>query len=537
MKTVKQLIYVVIASMSIMFSCDDNPYETFEEYSPTAIDPQQAGMLSYTDTTSFPVQEVITLPVPLDEIDRSHAFVLDTVKAAEQAASILNLFSVDNNTGVIEFDNSAGQLLPGDYVISVGVTSGDGVAVFEDVVTVTVLDVPVDLKVTNKTVNVGALEVGTMSNFSVVDNSDGSLSSAVISISSDFDSEVQLNSSTGDVDKIAAILGSPTFKVSATVATNLGTKVFNDVMTVTVGTAPTLNYVQQDGTTDLANVKVSPWSSYTSHTPVLEGMTAASFDLTLPAELSAHSSDITISATGQISIAADASLPEGSFSIGVIAKTAADIEAPFDNAFSLQVEKIVESVINDQLNEDVNDAADPEVAYPGLWQGYANGSGARFVKKNGANGHYGFRIFKPHVTAADASLTRLIDVTGYKTVDVTFGEILNNSNSLKFWEHYYREWFFGDNNTDISGGTFSAGNWNAILDKDHADWVDSNASWDGATNEYSTSIDVSQLSGTDLYLHWRITPLNPSSAEVNNGQYWIDYVVVSGAKAYTAIEE
>lgn len=527
----------MIASVSILFSCDDNPYDTFEEYTPAVIDPAQVGLLTYTDTTSFPVQDVIYLPVPLDEIDRSHRFVLDTIKAEGQAAPVLNIFSVDSRTGVIEIDNSNGQLTPGEYVISVGVTSGDGVAIFEDAVTMTVLDVPVDLNVANKTVNVGALDVSTLSNLTVVDNSGGTLTSSSITISSNYTAEIQIDSNTGDVEKVATILGSPTFNISATVQTNLGTKVFNDVITVTVGAAPTINYVQQDGVTALANVKLSPWSSYTTHAPVLDGMTAASFDVILPAELSAFSSEITINSSGQVDIAADASLPDGTFSIGVIAKTVASVEASFADVFSIEVETVIESVLNEQLNEEENDAATPEVAYPGEWQQYNNGSGATWKKKNGANSHYGFRMFKPSVTAADASMTRAIDVTGYKSVNVTFGEILNNSNSLKFWEHYYREWLYGDNVTDIAGGTFNASNWTTILDANHADWVDTNESWNGSSNEYSTEIDVSQLSGSTLYLHWRVTPQNTSSAEVDNGQWWVDFLVISGAKVYEATEE
>ena len=79
-----------------------------------------------------------------------------------------------------------------------------------------------------------------------------------------------------------------------------------DLLTINVGPSPTLSLLQLDGTTALTRVTLSPYTAYTSYPPVLSDMTAASWEIILPAALDNFKNFFSMGSAGEITIAADA---------------------------------------------------------------------------------------------------------------------------------------------------------------------------------------------------------------------------------------
>ncbi|UXX79831.1 hypothetical protein N7E81_01765 [Reichenbachiella carrageenanivorans] len=521
-------ILFIIGVLTFLASCE-NTFEEYERYEPTVI---VAGdsVVTYEDVTSYPFLDAISTDEPVIDIESSYSLVLDTIKAPLNSTYQKAKFEIDSKTGVVSYIN-AGELSAGSYVVSIGVTTATGVVVLDNIVTMDILAVPIDVTVDHSTVDVGALELGTIATVSYTDTSGGDLTTVTYQLV-DGPQGIAINANTGEISK-TGIITEKTVVLSVLVTTNLGLQQEENLVTINVGDAPTLAYFQQDGTTALTNVKLSPWTAYTTSQPVLEGMDAGGgYELILPAALSASTSEFSFGVNGEVIIAADADLPEGEYSLGVKVTNGAGVEAEFADQFDLTVEVVWTEVVNDQLNDGLNDTALPEVAYPGVWNGINNGAGSSWVKKNGVSGLDGIRVFRPDFETCDVSLTRVLDVTGYKYVEVTFGEYTGQTNGGSngdFFTSYDRMFYYGE--SDLSGA-FVPTEWSTLMAANDSEWATS-----PSTTDYTREIDLTGVSGSTIYMHWRIIPDAASTAIDKNGQWLIDYVTARGTSAYTAIEE
>ena len=143
-----------------------------------------------------------------------------------------------------------------------------------------VLPVPIQINVDNADVNVGSLEIGEIATASITDLSGSGVVSLVTYQLVGAPDTYTINDKTGVISKVkAATAGS--VKLTVQVGSNLGAVVAQDLLTVTVGAAPTISFLQLDGSTPLTRVTVSPYTSYTSFAPVLSDMTAASWAIIL----------------------------------------------------------------------------------------------------------------------------------------------------------------------------------------------------------------------------------------------------------------
>lgn len=531
MKTFNSIYTILLLTgvLAFLFSCEES--EDFERYTPERITGED-DVVTYDNVVTYPYIDFIETDTPNVSLTGGFGFVLDSIEAPLESTFQRNKFSIDRSTGVISYEN-AGELSAGIYSFNVGMTTAYGLVMFKDVVSIEVLDVPANVTIDNPVVEAGALQVGVIATLSYTDTSEGDITSLSYGFVNDVEG-FEIDASTGEISKTGSVTEATTV-LSIEATTNLGIKIFQNVLTVNVGQAPTLNYHQSDGVTGLAKVTLSPWSPYTTSKPSLNGMeSGGGFEITLPAGLSGYAGSFGIDDEGKISIVADADLPEGDHVLGVVATNSGGISASFDNLFTVSVVAVWDEITNDQMNEGNGDGDSPEVVYPGAWQNYNNGPGASFVKKVGVQGFDGIRVFRPDHQSCDVSLTRNVDVTGYKKLQVTFGEFTGQTQgggNGDFFESYDRIVYFSDNESDIAGGAFDASNWATIMGPDDG-W-----STETGGSEYVNNIDISSLTGGTLYLHWRIVP-DPSSVAIDrNGQWMIDYLSISGAGAYPAIEE
>lgn len=523
---------VWVALIGLLISCEVE--DDFEKYEPEVIS-SDGNTLTYNPLSTFPIPGEIVSDAPTLLFEGKHSYVLDTIKASAGASLSAADFTIDRNTGEVSF-TTAGEETAANYQVSIGVSTIEGVMVFEDALSIEVKDVPISITIDNVSVDVGPLALGPIATVSLEDNSDGDITTVEYALANNVQG-FSIDATTGVISKTATVV-EPTVAISVKAITNIGAKTFTDVLTVNIGAAPTLNYVQADGLTDLTGVTVSPWTAYTTAIPNLVGMqSGGGYQIILPVELDPYSGFFSVGADGRMSIAADAGLPNGTFPIGMIVTNAGGASATFEDLFTITVESRWEAV--PFIDEDFEDPStgDPETAYPGVWSNHVfSGSGDTGWAKifqTLAGSFSGFRRFNPKDT--DAGLVRTVDLTGVKGLRVSFTELVGYGGA--FLSNYERGFYYGEEISSAQAGNFVEAEWNAILDLDDSGWLGVNwGGGNGPPQAYSQlEVDLSNVSGNTLYLMWRLKPTATSSLD-QNGQYVIESFQAERVSAFAAEE-
>jgi len=385
---------------------------------------------------------------------------------------------------------------------------------------------------------VQALQTGVIATVSYSDESGGDVTSAVFTLSNPVEG-FEIDSSSGEISKTGTVDEEQVI-LSVTVSTNVGSVMAEDLLVVNIGPFPTLKYVQADGSTDLTKVTMSPWTAYSTAAPVLDGMEAGGgWRIGFPAELAEFESSFSIGADGAISIEGDAGIQDGDYVLSVTATTTGGVEASFDSIFTLSVltQWDSESYIMEDFEDSGTAGLPPQEAYPGTWAGYLFGgaSGVAWTKVNdvGAGAHAGFRMFNPK--DSDAGLVRTVDLTGVYAFRIKFEEMIGYGGA--FISNYDRGFYYGENIADVEGGVFMDSDWTPLIEIG-GPWLGIN--WNGGSGPpqayTDVEIDLSTISGTTLYLMWRLLP-TPTSSLDQNGQWMVTYFSAQKASAYPAVED
>ena len=532
----------IIFILLLIIGCVDN--DDFEKFIPKELTVDEAsgtvsGVVQYTDLETYPYLDTISTAMPIHELKRPYRFAVDSVKAPDGSTYNFNKFFIDADSSSIHYDNRDGLLSPGEYSIWLRLTTGSGVYYVEEAIKLNILEIPLTLNIDNSTASVGALDVTVLATVNYTETLPDVLTSVKYSFVNGVDSKIySIDETTGEITKYAAESKSAV-DIGVKVTTNLGEVSFPDILAVDVGPYPTFKYLQSGGG-DLAKVTVSPWTAWTSATPELMGMDDdGGYEVVLPPALSAYSGSFSFGADGEFIIAADGFLPEGDHTIGVTVTNGGGISAPFSNRFTLSVEKrwILTPIIDEALNE-TNHAVAPEVAYPGTWIGYTfQGTGAQQWKKVynvTPTKHSAFRRLDPG--NSDAGLVRIIDLTDIKGLRFTFGELVGYG--VDFINNHNRALYYGDEVTNAASGNFVSSDWNTIMAEDDTAWkgINWNASAGPAQVYSNIEVDLSKISGSNLYIMWRMW-LKPTSSAGVASQYFIDDFSAQKADVFTAEEE
>ena len=565
MKAINPLYKILaVATLLVLASCQID--EEFERYNPdtSTIGP---GSITYTDLSVYPVPGVVTTAEPVLDISTTYGLVLGEIAAPEGSTFNPNNFSIDKVTGVITYDNENADLSEGAYLINVGITTVNGVVVVDEAVTITVLSVPVSLSVDNAEVSAGALDVGVIATVSYNDLSGENLVTTVAYSLVSPPAGFTIDATTGEITKSVDALEGPNV-LTVQAETNLGTVTAENLVTVTVGPPPVIEYFQQDGTTPLTTVTVSPWTAYSSLNPTLTGMDAANgYVVNLPVELDGYAGSFSVDANGSVSLAAEAELPIGSYSIGVTATNSSSISKEFPDVFSLIVEKRWDES-NLVVNEDFQDAAGVQEFGSGIMS-YSLADAvdlAKFIpalqqSDNAAKDKYwDIRVAKlvgsknTPAQLIDAVLVLPIDLTqiqGVKDIRVSFGNIIGfNTEAI---DNYQRTLAY--TYTALNDGSQIPGDWNLIMANDDPDWngeIEANKPgvyFDDFINSYPTGHAESltyltqtssyhQLGGVDntktIYLCWRVTG---TPSDNKNSIFEFDDIKVQSSSPFAAVEE
>jgi len=531
----------------IIFSCEERVELDYVEFTPGSL-ADNDGKIIYSDVDVYPVLDVISTDTPSvdNSINTGLVFNIDTVKAPAESTFDYSKFSIDKPSGVISYDNSMGGLTEGNYSITLSVDNAGGVARYDDVVTISVLSVPIQINIDSESVDVGSLQIGEIATASVTDLSGQGVVSMVTYQLVDASDIYSINETTGIISKDKAA-NSGSVKLSVQVGSNLGAVVASDLLTVNVGPSPTISLLQLDGSTPLTRVTLSPYTAYTSYPPVLSDMTAASWDIILPPTLDNFKNFFSMGAAGEITIASDANLPEGDYKIGVTPKNAGGISLDFPEVLTIKVENrsavVFEDLINDHPGED--DSAPPS-AVNGWSSHVISGTkddGSSWKKMKAVAGKWGSMrrwMGGSYVGDSDECVIREIDLSSIdktKPTTIVFGEVIGYGPA--YMNKYDRAFYYGEDITNVSSGTWNDAEWVPLngLGLEGADWLGAN--WNagnGPPQDYTKSINLNSISGDKVYLNWRMRRKDSQTGK-QNGQWVINDIRIEQPDVYAAEEE
>ena len=531
----------------IIFSCEERVELDYVEFTPGSL-ADNDGKIIYSDVDVYPVLDVISTDTPSvdNSIKTGLVFNIDTVKAPAESTFDYSKFTIDKPSGVISYDNSMGGLTEGNYSISLSVDNAGGVARYDDVVTISVLSVPIQINIDSESVDVGSLQIGEIATASVTDLSGQGVVSMVTYQLVDASDIYSINETTGVISKDKAA-NSGSVKLSVQVGSNLGAVVASDLLTVNVGPSPTISLLQLDGSTPLTRVTLSPYTAYTSYPPVLSDMTAASWDIILPPTLDNFKNFFNMGAAGEITIAADANLPEGDYKIGVTPKNAGGISLDFPEVLTIKVENRSAVVFEDLIN---NHPGEDDSAAPSAVNGWSShlisgtkDDGSSWKKMKAVAGKWGSMrrwMGGSYVGDSDECVIREIDLSSIdktKPTTVVFGEVIGYGPA--YMNKYDRAFYYGEDITNVSSGSWNDAEWVPFngLGLEGADWLGAN--WNagnGPPQDYTKTINLNSISGDKVYLNWRMRRKDSQTGK-QNGQWVINDIRIEQPDVYAAEEE
>ncbi len=528
----------------IIFSCEERVELDYVNFNPGSLSSDD-GKVSYSDADIYPILAELSTDTPAVDISikTGIVFSLDTIVAPSESTYDNSKFTIDRPSGVITYDNTLGGLSEGDYIISIKVNNASGVATYNNAVTIRVLPVPIEINIDNSSVDVGSLQIGVIATASITDLSGSNVVDMVRYQLVDAPDTYEIDSLTGVISKVKAS-GSGTVKLSVQVGSNVGAVISRDILTVNIGASPTLKYMQLDGSSDLTRVTLSPYTAYTSFAPVLSDMTAVSWDITLPEELSNFSSFITLGSSGELTILADANLPDGDYKIGVAPMNAGGISLEFSEILTIRVQSRSSVVFEDLINS-TSDGVSPNTEtgwYHFILAGTINNSSWLKMGSVGAGQFSGMRRWmnNSYNGETDELVVREVDLTSIdktKPTTIVFSEVIGYGNA--YLNKYDRAFYFGEDTTNISESTWNDSEWTAMpgLDLAGTDWLSTN--WNagsGPAQDYTKDLNLTTISGDKVYLSWRLKRKDDQTGQ-QNGQWVVNDIRIEQPDVFTAEEE
>ena len=367
MNVSKYLLLIFTLSMMLFIGCDES--EDIQRYEQEVLT-TSGNPLIYTNLTSYPIIDSIVSSVPTGDFDTPNRYRLLNVTSATESNFVTSSFGINVNSGAVFYKNfrQIGKIpkpytydkwlatigppetgiAPGVYVVDVGVTNTNGMAVHEEVFQLTVLDVPLEATVEYVKEEAGIFEQGVMATVSYTDTSTTNAVTSVSYALIDPPAGFEIDADTGEISKISGAVSGPN-TLSVELTTNTGILLANNLVTINVGDSPTLKMVQQDGSTELTKTVLSPNTAYTTSAPEVIGMNPTNWEVVFPTSLVnsdlelGEAVDLSSSFTveepsGKVSIAADARLPLGTHTLGLKATNATGDEFEFEDVLTIEVE-------------------------------------------------------------------------------------------------------------------------------------------------------------------------------------------------------
>jgi len=534
----------IIVSLLVMVnftSCIESEY--------SGVTPNQNALnsnieLNYENLIKYTFKEVFTSTPSFDMGTYAYAFKSFDLKFNGDVVPD-GVFSIDKKTGAITIDNTEDKLDVGIYTVDLQIQNVAGLLNVENAFTIEILDMPLDATSDPATVDVEFLEVKDIATITAVDTSESGdvLEGITFSLVGAPDG-IMIDNTTGVISKNRNAPAG-VHQITVTIATtNLGSKTFENIVTVTVGDKPAVvpgfKYVQADGTTTLTNVTLGSNTAYATVAPIMEAIDLTQpYAIILPTELQAY--NITMNADASISVAADQNLPVGVYAIGVQATDTFNVSFDYEGLFTVTVgdAEWTQVYFND-FNIDPSTGAywgnnkRGEIVDPDYLKSYAFGNSSFIATggKEGTDQHlHSMRLNVTSKTADrdnDAVLSlKLVMDESWQEMRVSFNEMFSLNQAVYDSYGKGRTLSFSHNVDDLDGGIAfnNEGQQTTIMAGDAADWS-TDSQWVGASDDTMNKIvgkNVPFTAGEEfIYLNWRVQKLGD---DVPAG-IWIDDIKV-----------
>ena len=545
MKISKILFSTVILFFFILLSCEEE--ETVELYEQESISLDDSTLM-YDKLTAYPALGSIQSANPTGvEFETPYRFRLLKISSSTQSSFVPAAFSIDPESGVLSYNNANNTIGIGTFSVDVGIANTNGMAVKENAFELTILDVPATINIDITEVEAGIFEEGIMATVSYTDNSgSGAISSATYALI-DPPAGFQINSSTGAISKVSGAISGPNI-LSVRVTTNAGVVIAENILTVNVGEAPTIEMTQQDGTTLLTKTILSPNTPYTTSAPKVVGMVPAVWDVILPKSLFNDNPDISAgevaidfssafsveNPSGKVSVYADSGLPLGIHVLSLKATNSTGNEYTFEDVLTIEVEERWDT--NPIYENDLTDLG-TQIKLHEL-----NGS-TSIMGTTGSHGKTQSPVVKwqtlnNNTARKDGAMEVKVPISNtLKKVRISFYEAFGYNNF--FVQRHTRE-LSTYQATDASDPSLTPSSWDLEMDGEDTAWSGTNG-WptlgpDINTMNKVTSKGINVSQGTqNFYFFLRLYRMD--GKDPIQGQWVIRNVSVEGSSAFPAEEQ
>ena len=571
MNVSKYLLSTLLLSMFLFVSCDES--EDVERYQQEVLT-TSGNPLTYTSLTSYPIIGAITSSAPTGDFDSPNRYRLLNVASTTGSSFVKASFGIDVDSGALFYNNfrqinkntigpPERSITPGVYVVDVGITNTNGMAVHEGAYQLTILDVPVQVDIDAAQVDAGIFEQGVMATVSYTDTSaSGSDVTSVSYALIDPPAGFTINATTGAISKVNGAVSGPN-QLSIRVTTNAGIIVVQNILTVVVGAPPTLQMVQQDGTTALTKAVVSPFTGYTTVAPVVDGMSPTQWEIIFPKSLVNTEPDAAAGETaidfssafsvedpsGKVSIAADAGLPAGMHTLSLKASNATANEYTFVDVLTIEVEE--------RWNTTPLYSASDFDAFTGVTLHHLD-SPETYLETIASHGMALMPVVKwqsvnatnakpnNNINRKDAAMELKIPITdsSVKKVRISFYEAVGYNN---YYMTRHERKLYSLQTADAAAPAADPATWDLTLDSDYSSWTLINQ-WSQlkAARTAGTGPNINLFNKIDgvvidlnagiqnLYFFLRLTKI--SDQNPTQGQWLIADFTVEGSGAFAAEE-
>ncbi len=513
----------MMLGIAYLTSCTSKYEDTYEPYNPPTLTEENVG-LEYDPAVleTYPVENILKSDTPTVATQEVHIFGIDTAlhtaTTEDTPGFVYSKLKIDKNTGVISYDNTSGKLLPGTLTVDVTVAGIQNYVTIKKAFTFEIKDVPINVTADPSEVETSALYVGVISNLSyeIIGNPEQPITSVSYSISPS-DPGFTVNNA-GEISKnVNASAG--VHKLSILATTNLGTKLFKDLVTVNVTGAPVLIYNKHDGSGELTKVTLAPGSAYSTTQPELSNMEAQSWEILVADDVPQVVKDaLSVDENGIISVAADPSIPEGDVSVGVTVTSVSGVPVDFPDKFVLSFQNQWNQIT--YKNEDL----DPDLG--NIEYGYDPGSDAHFSYGTDNNGNHIIKGY--HGTDKILNswfIAKLpMDNTWTGTLSISFKERNGwGAGQDVCYSEFVRTLDYSYDQTS----------WTNIMPADDPDWPTSGSgSFNNVVNQSVNGLDNTN---SEVYVKWHY---DNSASDTKTKSVWMfNDLVFKYSIAYDPIEE
>jgi len=235
MKTNKyiKLSIFLFAGILIFSACNKKYSSEYDRYDPTPVSESNVHLDYASPLQTYPTKNTIVSDTPSYSIESLYSFGIDTAYSTTGGNFKANNFSIDEECGVIYYDNSGNTIDVGKYLVDVAVINLTGNTVVKAAYELEILDIPIDVTASPDEVTLTTADLGIISQITHTITGDSEPPITDVGYNVEPYGEGFTVNNDGEVSMVEGVVVGE-HKLSIVAKTNLGDKLIKNVLTVTV---------------------------------------------------------------------------------------------------------------------------------------------------------------------------------------------------------------------------------------------------------------------------------------------------------------